>query len=62
MPKDIPKREIHCLALPMPGLTIIFLVKFNVFVNGYTDEDDPMLCIKLDVDFRVPFPRPRQLL
>ncbi|KAH6917307.1 ML domain-containing protein [Coprinopsis sp. MPI-PUGE-AT-0042] len=35
--------------------------KFNVLVQGYTPEDDPMLCIKLNVDFMISFPRPRQL-
>ena len=33
--------------------------KFVVMVNGYTAEDDEMLCLKLNVDFLPGFPRPR---
>jgi len=31
------------------------IAKFNVDVQGYTVEDDDMLCLKLKVDFMKPF-------
>ncbi|TFK30519.1 vacuole protein [Coprinopsis marcescibilis] len=34
--------------------------KFHVFVEGYTVEDDDMLCLQLSVDFSPNFPRPRK--
>lgn len=35
--------------------------KFNVLVKGYTPEDDPLMCLTIDVDFMLGFPHPRQL-
>ena len=36
---------------------LIFLTaRFNVDVQGYTVDDDDMLCLKLRVDFMKPFP------
>ncbi|EAU93053.1 vacuole protein [Coprinopsis cinerea okayama7 len=35
--------------------------KFHVNIEGYSPDDDPLLCLKLMVDFMIPFPRPRKL-
>jgi hypothetical protein len=51
LPKEIPKGvfpvEIGHFYTSADGLP----AKFNVKVEGYTKQDDPMLCLDLCVDF-----------
>jgi hypothetical protein len=50
--------KVSCFGTTYRKAMLIFLIaKFTVDVQGYTAEDDDMLCLKLRVDFMKPFPR-----
>lgn len=67
LPKEIPRgassAQCPCAKRNARVLTdLLPIAKFVVKVNGYTADDEEMLCLNLSVDFmKNPFPRPRKL-
>lgn len=54
LPKEVPKggsTPLFVSELHWQNPCLCFLAKFIVDVQGYTDDDDDMFCLKLKVDF-----------
>jgi hypothetical protein len=57
LPKEIPQGAHKSMYSIVKPVTESFAAKFTVNVNGYTVDDDDMLCLNLNVDFMKKFPR-----
>ena len=56
LPKEIPQGMLLSLLGLQPLVTPLPLAKFNVDVQGYTVDDEDLMCLKLKVDFMKRWP------